>query len=68
MLSSECAGLSVCAFLSEHYVGSGLIVDAEPSECAVMIMFQGQERQQKRCELVIFKSSAPWLCLNVTSH
>lgn len=53
-----------------HCAGFGQIVHAKPSECAAMIMVQGQEcQQQQRWELVIFKSSAqlPWLLLNVNT-
>lgn len=45
MLLSECCGPCFCS-LSVHYTGSALIVHAEASECAVMIMVQGQECQQ----------------------
>lgn len=52
-----------------HCVGSGQIVHAKASECAAMIMGQGQECQPQRWELVIFKRAAwlPWLLLNVNT-
>lgn len=60
----------LCFFsLYVHCASSVQIVHAKPSECAAMIMVQGQECQQQRWELVIFKSSAqlPWLLLNVNT-
>lgn len=55
--------LNVCC------AGCAWIARAKPSECAAMIMVQGQECQLQRWELVIFKSPAllPWLLLNVST-
>lgn len=66
-----CVAEAPCCFFSlyVHCAGCVQIVHAKPSECAAMIMVQGQECHQQRWELVIFKSWAqlPWLLLNVNT-